>query len=492
VSDKPDVPKTSAPLQRSGDKPGRILSNRAIIISAVLVILLASGVTWLLLAHFGSGSDADKSRLEAIRTVGTIVLGAGGIIALLLAARRQQTAERDLAQKKDAQRYAEQDALERRITELYLKAADQLGSDKAPVRLAALHALERLAQGNSDQRQTIVNVICAYLRMPYTPPTTNTTWSRKLGYRRPIRPGHPLLIHRPAVSIPAPETTNSAQQEREVRLTAQSILATHLRPAADHVRASEMFWHNIDVDLNGATLIDFNLRHCQLRNAKFSKTKLIGDADFGAAKFTGNAEFHEAKFTGNVNFCAAKFTGHAEFREAEFTGNADFGVTEFTVDAEFSEAEFTGNADFNVVKFTRHAVFSAAKFTGNVDFREAEVTGSAIFDDAEFTVDAEFRIVEFNGRAFFSAAKFNGRAVFDAAKFTRGADFSSAKFTRGPEFNSARVRLDVDRARKSSWPIGWEISNEPPMAHPEDSSIWAKLIAVGKGDDTSSPGPEQT
>ncbi|MDP9866447.1 hypothetical protein J2S55_005713 [Streptosporangium brasiliense] len=38
------------------------------------------------------------------------------------------------------------------------------------MRLAGLYALERLAQDNPGHRQTIVNVICAYLRMPYTPP----------------------------------------------------------------------------------------------------------------------------------------------------------------------------------------------------------------------------------------------------------------------------------------------------------------------------------
>jgi hypothetical protein len=60
------------------------------------------------------------------------------------------------------------DAIER-VTDLYTKAADQLGSEKAPVRLAGMYALERLAQSTPEQRQTIVNVLCAYLRMPYAP-----------------------------------------------------------------------------------------------------------------------------------------------------------------------------------------------------------------------------------------------------------------------------------------------------------------------------------
>jgi hypothetical protein len=37
------------------------------------------------------------------------------------------------------------------------------------VRLTGLHVLERLAQNTPEQRQTIVDVICAYLRMSHTP-----------------------------------------------------------------------------------------------------------------------------------------------------------------------------------------------------------------------------------------------------------------------------------------------------------------------------------
>ncbi|MEV4250934.1 hypothetical protein AB0J63_47045 [Streptosporangium canum] len=63
--------------------------------------------------------------------------------------------------------HATHDATERRVTELYTKAVEQLGHAGAAVRLGGLYALERLAQDNPGHRQTIVNVICAYLRMPY-------------------------------------------------------------------------------------------------------------------------------------------------------------------------------------------------------------------------------------------------------------------------------------------------------------------------------------
>jgi hypothetical protein len=109
-----------------------------------------------------AGTDP-AHQIEAIKTGLTVAAGTGGAFGLLLAFRRQRSTELALVS-------TDRDATERRITELYIKAADQLGSDQAPVRLAGLYALERLAHSNIEHRRTIVDVICAYLRMPYTPP----------------------------------------------------------------------------------------------------------------------------------------------------------------------------------------------------------------------------------------------------------------------------------------------------------------------------------
>jgi mannitol/fructose-specific phosphotransferase system IIA component len=53
------------------------------------------------------------------------------------------------------------------VTNQYTQAVEQLGDNKAPVRLGELYALERFAQDNPAHRQTTVDVICAYLRMPF-------------------------------------------------------------------------------------------------------------------------------------------------------------------------------------------------------------------------------------------------------------------------------------------------------------------------------------
>ena len=131
--------------------------------AAAVVITAFIVTTWLLAiaGHAKPGTDQANSRLDAVRTGLAAGAGAGAAVGLMLAFRRQHHQE-------IATDLTDRDATERRITELYTKAVEQLGSDKAPVRLGGLYALERLAQDNPAQRQTIVNVICAYLRMPFS------------------------------------------------------------------------------------------------------------------------------------------------------------------------------------------------------------------------------------------------------------------------------------------------------------------------------------
>src|SRR5689334_10726634 len=130
---------------------------------AVVIVALVVTVWLLAIAHGAhAGTDRANARLDAVRTGLAAGAGAGAAVGLMLAFRRQYHQE-------IATDLTDRDATERRVTELYTKAVEQLGNDKAPVRLGGLYALERLAQDNPAHRQTIVNVICAYLRMPFSP-----------------------------------------------------------------------------------------------------------------------------------------------------------------------------------------------------------------------------------------------------------------------------------------------------------------------------------
>jgi hypothetical protein len=121
---------------------------------AVASSLILGSLSWWVVWSIAKHNQA--LQVEAIKVGLTVVAGVGGVSALLLAFRRQLHGEH-VAQD------TSYDASQQRITELYSKAVEQLGHEKAPVRLGGLYALERLAQDNMEQRQTIVDVVCAYL-----------------------------------------------------------------------------------------------------------------------------------------------------------------------------------------------------------------------------------------------------------------------------------------------------------------------------------------
>lgn len=192
----------------------------ALLIVVPIIALTAAGLV-VLLAAVPVDPQRPEVKVDLIKTALSVGAGTGGVVALVLAGRRGWSTEHD--------------ATERRITELYTKAVEQLGSDKAPVRLGGLYALERLAQANPGNRQTIVEVICAYLRMPYTAPQPGAP--RRLGLPRPVRPGHRHTHHRrPEPAPSATVTADRSIEERQVRLTAQRILEDHLQPGSRRPR----------------------------------------------------------------------------------------------------------------------------------------------------------------------------------------------------------------------------------------------------------------
>jgi hypothetical protein len=314
------------------------------------------------------------------------------VFALLLAVRRQWHQELTATD-------ATLDAEARRITELYTRAADQLGSDKAPVRLAGLYALERLAQDNPGQRETIVSVVCAYLRMPYDVPGT------------------------PPAGDATREDYRDSVQEKQVRLTAQRILTTHLWPGTDRDHRATTFWPATYLDLTGATLIDFDLTYCWP----------------AAALFTG-----------------ARFIGFAQFDRARFAVDAKFDGAEFANEAQFSEAQFACFAYFNGAKFASFAYFDGARLARFADFEGTQFA------------DAEFHDAAFERAAMFGGARFALRARFDSA----------VTFAPQEPKDACWVWLDAppDVVAARSWPAGWEEESTQERASPAAEGSWGRLV----------------
>ena len=114
-----------------------------------------------------------------------------------------------------------------------------------------------LADDWTENRQTCVDVLCAYLRLPYDPdPGEDATPAERAAYRA----------------------------NREVRHTIIRLIGAHLRPGA------AVSWQSLNLDFTGA---------------------VFDGGDFTSARFSGGTvNFSGAEFSGGmVNFSGAKFPG---------------------------------------------------------------------------------------------------------------------------------------------------------------------------------------
>jgi uncharacterized protein YjbI with pentapeptide repeats len=401
-------------------------------------------LTWLL-DEADSGDPQAALRIDAIRTGLTVVAGTGGAVALLLAARRQWINERaqrheetvathervhreraqvhleavDLATQQHQERQAraaEHDATERRVTELYTKAVDLLGSDRPAVRTGGLYALERLAQDHPGHRQTIVDVICAYLRMP---------------------------------------AAIEDELERQVRVTAQRLLGRHLRATAD-----AKFWPGIQLDLAGARLVGFDLAGCTVETADLTGASFAGPGTFAGAVVKQTLGMSRASFDSMATFDDMRVDGGASFADTRFEGLASFQSAQFAGETSFERAHFADAALFQRVTFEQPTVFDRARFGAVATFSRATFAAGIAIEHAVFAGTAHFRAARFAGIALLRWTVFEQDVTFESAVFEDSLNLGRAEFHGSARFEGARLRppmLDQTRAAASGlhrWPAG--------------------------------------
>lgn len=330
------------------------------LLAGALVSAAIAVTMWLMLEQTDSlhGAQRTTARIDAIKTALTVGAGTGGAAALLLALRRQWLSEHTHIRQEAADQVAEFDASERRITELYTAATGQLGSDSPPVRLAGMYALERLAQDHPAHRQTVVDVYCSYLRMPFSPTPPPDLPETELA---------DLSVAERAAASSAHQAASAAwEQERVVRVTAQRILTQHLFTGVDHgpdpawplnpSPEEPKFWPGIDLDLTGAVLLDFEFAGRRVESATFERCRFVGGANFAYSEFIKHVNFRGARFEeGSGHFMSAWFGLRAMFL------GTDFGAKE--------------------------AVFDGATFTGMTFFARAVMGGGASFEAARALTD---------------------------------------------------------------------------------------------------------
>jgi hypothetical protein len=236
----------------------------AVLALAVAVFVAAFVAIWLGLGTPRLRPDAGfttSDQLETVKLALAVVAGVGGVVALVVAYRRQGVIEEENARARVAVRRDDT----RLFTERFNTATTQLGHDRAAVRAAAVYAVTGLADDapTPQLRQTCISVLCAYLRMPYEPDPTAPTW---------------------------------VQGEREVRQAVMGVIRSRLAPHPDPLPS----WNGFAYNLRGAVFDGLWLRGVEVGPGtflNFADCRFVGGpVDLTGTRFVGG----RATFAGHV------------------------------------------------------------------------------------------------------------------------------------------------------------------------------------------------
>ncbi|MBE8518139.1 pentapeptide repeat-containing protein [Amycolatopsis sp. H6(2020)] len=311
---------------------------------AALICVLVFFIAWTLLRSY-AGWTTPLTRAEGaeiVRTALTVVAGAGGIVALVVAYRRQTIAEEAHRRQYKLDAQSEYDAQEKRVTELYMQAVTQLANSRAPVRIGGMYALERLAQDNPAHRQTVVNLLCAYLRTPIN--LSKETIGAFSAFGRHLDEDDNF------------EVSDEVTEELHVRFAAQRILLSHFRRDDDWIKSgrkevspaqpsNKNYWPSVVVDLSDTRLIHFNARGSHFEEALFERVHFLGDTYFDYSYIGNSTRFDNSSIDG-IHFRGATFAGSVRFYHVKFDQWADFDDVTFQDAVTFNAATFRGVVSF--------------------------------------------------------------------------------------------------------------------------------------------------
>ncbi|WP_367134281.1 pentapeptide repeat-containing protein [Saccharothrix sp. HUAS TT1] len=258
------------------------MRGRALFTASVLAALLVTVATTAVLLWV----DPKQPKAEAVKTGG---LAGGAVVALYalwLNDRRRRTEE--ARHELEGQKVAD---------EKFARAVELLGNEADQVRVGAMHVLAELTRTSPGYKQTVLSVLCAYLRRPFSHPALGAKAEDpdQAYFGEPERP-----------------VTEEEDREMTVRMTAQRLITDMLPWGSDRDETP------YSLDLTGAKLVHFRLEGRRLARLVARRADFYGITQFAEVELGKPALFSGATFHGRVNFRDGKFDGGISFQDTTF------------------------------------------------------------------------------------------------------------------------------------------------------------------------------
>ena len=286
--------------------------------------------------------------------------------------------------------------------ERYTKAVEQLGDEKAPIRMGGVYTLvglvdEWLEEKNLDyserlkEGQVIINNLCAYIRSPFT-----------------------LASHYDELSKDSPTASYKDREqefytdkatldsEADVRLGIIKEIHDRLQGSGKNTPGT---WSEFEYDFSGSTFF----YPIDLTNSYYAKP-----INFSDSTYKGWANFSGSTYQGWANFRGSTYQDEADFRSSTYQDEADFRSSTYQW-ANFSDSTYQEGADFSGSTYQGWANFRSSTYQEGADFSRST------YQWADFT-DSTYQW------AYFTDSTYRGWAYFRSSTYQEGADFSRSTY----------------------------------------------------------------
>ena len=301
--------------------------------------------------------------------------------------------------------------------ERYTKAVEQLGDEKAPIRMGGVYTLVGLVDEwleekslSDDERfkegQVIINNLCAYIRSPFT-----------------------LASHYDELSEDAPSLEGIYKDKKEEFYVDKAILDSEtdvrlsiIKEIHDRIQGPDKntpgAWSDFEYDFSGSTFfypIDLTNSY-YAKPINFSGSTYKGWANFRSSTYKGETYFTDSTYKDEADFRGSTYEGWADFRGSTYEGWADFTGSTYET-ADFRGSTYQGGADF-----------TGSTYQGGADFRGSTYQALAYFSRSTYQALAYFSHSAYQALAYFRGSTYQSRAYFSRSTYKSGADFSGSIF----------------------------------------------------------------
>ena len=358
--------------------------------------------------------------------------GAIAVMGLIETFRRNNNEKRknDQDKEKNDREHLRQVRAGRR--ERYTKAVEQLGDEKAPIRMGGVYTLVGLIdewledesikkyEDRLKEGQVIINNLCAYIRSPFTLASYYDKLSKPSPTPKGIYKGKKEKFYADKATL---------ESEADVRLSIIKEIHDRIQGPDKNTPGA---WSDFEYDFSGSTFfypVDLTKSY-YTKPINFSGSTYRKEAYFSRSTYQGEAYFSRSTYQGEAYFTGSTYEGWAYFSGSTYQNLADFtGSTYNESEVNFSGSTYEGEADFTGSTYNESEVnFHGSTYKGVANFSGSTYEGEADFRGSTYEKGVTF------STSYFSPSTYVGEANFSGSTYTGKANFSGSTYLRLANF----------------------------------------------------------